>query len=422
LNFAALTLEVNHKMVSRAKLLSLLALAATALAACGSGSSGSSNGTIIIGVDAPISGVEAAIGVPFANGAKYVGSLHPTLDGFQLQVMVYDDTVAGVHNSQKAVQNVQAMASNANTLGILGPQESGPAQAMIPVANQAHLVIISGGATNPCLTEKVSGCSFGPSDLHPTGENNFFRTIGRDDQVAPADVDYAMTTLGIHNIAIFSDSEVYGKGIADQFQQDWIAKGGTVAVRQDFDMPNTTDFRAFITTAKAKGAQAFFAGASTQTKACVVRGQMQGIFSDSIPMLGSGLVSPDCISQAGPMANNIYDAEAVVDATGSSAAQAARADFARVFPNPSDYASYTLPMIASAQILVNAIDLAIKQNGGKMPTREQVLQQVAQTKNFASAVGTISFTSAGDMTPAVVSIYSSGGSPTTWTFIKGLQY
>jgi branched-chain amino acid transport system substrate-binding protein len=409
-------------MYQQVRVIGASAAIALGLAACGGGSSTSGNGTIAIGVDAPISGVEAGIGVGFANGARYIGHVHPTVDGFTLQILVYDDTVAGVHNSQKAVQNVQTMASNPSVLGVLGPQESGPAQAMIPVANQTHLAIVSGGATNPCLTEKVAGCTFGPSDLHPTGENNFFRTIGRDDQVAPADADYAMTTLGLHNLAIFSDSETYGKGIADQFQQAWIAKGGKVAVRQDFDMPNTTDFRAFITTAKAKGADGFFAGASTQTKACVLRGQMQGIFLADTPFIGSGLVSPDCISQAGPMANNIYDAEAVVDSTGNSAAQAARADFAKVYPNASDYSSYTLPMIASAQVMVNAIDLAIKQNGGKIPTREQVLQQIAQTKNFATAIGTLSFTAGGDMTPAVVSIYKSGGSPTTWAFIKGLQY
>jgi branched-chain amino acid transport system substrate-binding protein len=68
-----------------------------------------------------------------------------------------------------------------------------------------------------------------------------------------------------------------------------------------------------------------------------------------------------------------------------------------------------------AQILIDAIDRAIAGNGGKVPTREQVLRAVAATKDFKGLTGTFSFDANEDAIKPAVSFYNvQGGSWTFW--------
>ena len=59
--------------------------------------------------------------------------------------------------------------------------------------------------------------------------------------------------------------------------------------------------------------------------------------------------------------------------------------------------------------MIAAIESAIKANGGKMPTRADVLKNVAATKDFASPIGTIGFDENGDTTAPILSLYKIAG-------------
>ena len=48
----------------------------------------------------------------------------------------------------------------------------------------------------------------------------------------------------------------------------------------------------------------------------------------------------------------------------------------------------------------------IKENGGKLPTRLEVRQNVAATQNFDSPIGKIGFDKNGDTTAPILSFYS----------------
>jgi ABC-type branched-subunit amino acid transport system substrate-binding protein len=76
--------------------------------------------------------------------------------------------------------------------------------------------------------------------------------------------------------------------------------------------------------------------------------------------------------------------------------------------------AYVFAAYDCAEILVAAIDQAIKQNGGKVPTREQVLAAVAATHDFKGLTGTFSFNANGDATNPAVSLYYVRGG--VWTF------
>lgn len=72
------------------------------------------------------------------------------------------------------------------------------------------------------------------------------------------------------------------------------------------------------------------------------------------------------------------------------------AAFIKVNPDPAENNSQTFAGYDSAAILIDAIGRAIDANGGKMPSRQQVVDQLSKTTNFQGLTGIYTFTDAGD--------------------------
>jgi len=406
------------------KLLAGLAVVSLALAACGTSTGGgtANKGTIKIGVDLPESGAETSNGIPTLNGVKFAVDQLKTVEGFTLEVFNLDDAVNGVHDPQKGTQNVQQFVDDTKVLGMIGPFNSNVARAELKVTNQAHLVQISPANTNQCLTKdiyipqtlsgvpdvdcKAAGYPF-PKDLRPTGTNNYFRVATTDDYQGPAMSDYLYNTLKITKVAVASDAEAYGKGIADTFSIRFVKDGGTIVKRQDFpNASKVSDFKTFLRPAAAGGAQAVYFGGTDSNNACVVRNQMKGIFPDSAPFLGGdGIVTGQCIKDAAATAVGMYGTVATVAAEKVSGSQATIDAFKKANPDASAYGAYTMPAYDATKILVAAIGRAIKANSGNMPSRQQVLDQMYKT-DYTGVLGHTSFDTRGDTTNKVITIYA----------------
>jgi branched-chain amino acid transport system substrate-binding protein len=384
----------------------------------GGGGTGGDKGEIIIASDFPTSGADRASGRPPEAGVAYAVSLTPTIKGFKITHKPYDDAVNGVHDPQKGAQNFSDMVSNSKILGVVGPFNSNVARATIPVANRAGLVMISPANTAECLTQTFPYCDPQPSALRPVATNNYFRIAAPDTVQGPAMADFAIDTLKATKIAVWSDNETFGKGVADNFAKRVQAKNGTVVVRQDFDWKSTNDFRPFLQRAKDAGAQAIYAGATSATKGCIPRAQMKSIFTTDIPYLGpDGIGDTQCIKDAADNANtNLYFTNAAADASQDPANKDTIDAFKKAFTAKEDSGAYTFPGYDCAKILLDAISRAIDAAGGNMPTRAQVLQAVQDTKNLKLTTGTYSFDKNGDPTSATMAFYQYKG--TDWTFVK----
>ncbi|HEY8855500.1 MAG TPA: ABC transporter substrate-binding protein, partial [Candidatus Dormibacteraeota bacterium] len=202
------------------------ALSLLPLAACSSGDSGPKAG-IKIGVDMPLSGTEGRAGTPTLNGVRFFVHQHPTLDGFNVAVSALDDSVKGIHDAKLGAKNITALVNDPLVMGIVGPFDSNVARAAIPVANQAHLAMISPSASDQCLTKpafvpaglspthQAVACNEVklplPADLRPAKVNNFFRLASPDDLQGAAAADYGYKTLHLLRVAVLSDHEAYGQ-------------------------------------------------------------------------------------------------------------------------------------------------------------------------------------------------------------------
>jgi branched-chain amino acid transport system substrate-binding protein len=432
----------------RARGLVVLTLAVFVAFACSGGNSTgtTSKGTITIGVSLPLSGAEASQGTPTKNGVLFYISQHPTIDGFTLKVDAKDYAVNGSPDASKGASTMQEFIANASVLGIVGTFDSGVARAEIPLANQVGLSMISPANTNPCLTKTVYIPSTlrtngqdvtckdaglpAPADLrtaHPD-KNNYFRLATTDDLQGPASSLYAYKTLKLTKVAVISNNSVYGKGIADTFTAEFVKLGGTVVKRQDYDPANTNDFKAFLTSAKALGAQGIYYGGLAADKGCVIRNQMTGIFptGEATPFMGGDGIAqdPTCTRTAGQNAIGVFGTVASVNPDNVPTAASTIAAFKAAYPTSSDYGSYTMVAYDCAGVLVAAIDRAIKANNNSMPTREQVRAQVATTSGYAGVTGTIGFNAAGDNSAAIVSLYEdkSTDPAAAWVYIRNYDF
>ena len=421
---------MQKRWLSMTTVLTAVALVA---AACGGGGTGgattapsgsggaaattaaASAGEIIIASDLPTSGADASSGLPTQNGAAFAVSQTPSYKGIKFTFKPFDDTVNGVHDPQKGAQNVQQMLSDPKVLAMVGPFNSNVARAEIPIANQGPLAMMSPSNTNECLTQTFPYCDPQPKALRPTGKNNYFRIAAPDTVQGPAMADYILKTLKLTKVAVFSDNETFGKGVADNFVKRLTAGGGTVTNRSDFDWKTTNDFKPFINDAKAKGAQAIYAGATSATKACIVRSQMAGILD--VPFTGpDGIGDDQCLKDAGSNTANMFFTNAAGDANQNPDAASTVAAFKQAYPKASDVGAYTFPAYDCAFILIDAIKRAIDANGGKVPSRQQVIDAVQATNGLKGTVGTYAFDANGDPKSATMAFWKTKGTPAAWTF------
>jgi branched-chain amino acid transport system substrate-binding protein len=175
-----------------------------------------------------------------------------------------------------------------------------------------------------------------------------------------------------------------------------------------------------LTDAKSGGAQGIYAGATSATKGCIPRAQMKGIFNPDIFYMGpDGISDSQCIKDAGDQATDkMYSTNGTAEAAQNPDAKATIDAYKKQFPKKEDSAAYTFPSYDCAKILIDAIGRAIDANGGKMPSRQQVVDAVGATKNLKLLTGTYSFDKNGDPMAPVMAYYQLKGTPLDWVFVK----
>jgi branched-chain amino acid transport system substrate-binding protein len=399
---------------------------------------------IRIGVDLPLSGAEGRAGITALNGVQFFVHQHPTIGGFSVEVAAQDDAIAGVDDPGQGTHNIEVLAADPMVMGVIGPFNASVARREIPVANDAHLAMISPAVSSRCLTKEpflpaglsrthvaITCKAVGlptPVELRPSGTNNFFRLVTTDDLQGPAAADYGYRNLLLRRVAVLSDHEAYGQALASGFMTRFTRLGGSIVDILDFDPTARLDLTTFMRHAKGDGAQAIYYGGVTSNHGCVIRAQMASVFSpgEASPFLGGDGIAkdPNCVRNAGANAVGMYATVAVTAPDIIPNAQPVIAAFKVQYPNESDYSAYTIPAYDSAAILYGAVDRAVKAAGGKLPARDAVVAQVAATAGFAGASGTFGFDGAGDTTLRVVSVFESrtADPAAPWSFVRAVDY
>ncbi|MEA2656086.1 MAG: branched-chain amino acid transport system substrate-binding protein, partial [Chloroflexota bacterium] len=352
------------------------------------------------------------------------------------------DSINGVHNAKLGAQNITAFVNDPLVLGVVGPFDSSVARAAIPIANPAHLAMLSPSASDQCLTKSVFlpaglspvhtavGCNqVGlplPADLRPAKVNNFFRLATTNDLQGAAAADFGYKNLHLLRVAVLSDHEAYGQALASGFRTRFNKLGGLVVVYQDVVPAANLDLTTFLSQAKKEGAQAVYFGGVTANHGCSIRAQLASALGAAAPFLGGDGIAEDpaCVRDAGSSASGIYATVPAIDPDQAPNAKAAVAAFKAAYPDPADYGPYTMLAYDATAVLYDAIDKAIKAAGGKLPGRAEVVATLAATTAFAGVTGTFGFDAAGDTTERIVSIFESQNPDPAapWPWVGAVDY
>ena len=405
---------------------------------------GTATKLIRIGVDLPLSGADGRAGTPALYGVQFFVHQHPTIDGFSVEVVPRDDAVGGLHDPAQGERNVKSLGADPLVLGVIGPFDSNVARLDIPIANVAHLALISPAVSSRCLTKepylpaglspshieitcKAAGLPE-PSELRPIGFNNFFRLATTDELQGPAAADYGYKSLKLRRVAVLADHEAYGQALAAGFMSRFTRLGGSVVAYRDFDPTTSLDMKAFMRRAANDGAQAMYYGGVTANHGCVLRAQMASVFGfgEVAPFLGGDGIAqdPNCVRNAGANAIGIFATVPAAAADAIPTAQPVIAAFKAQYGNPADYGPYTIAAFDSTGVLYAAVDRAIRAAGGKLPGRDNVINELSATTAYAGAGGTFGFDGAGDTTLRVVSLFESTSTDPNapWTWVKAVDY
>jgi branched-chain amino acid transport system substrate-binding protein len=379
---------------------------------------------ISIGVDVPLSGPDGGPGNTVLNGIRFAIDEQPRISGYRLTLEQFDDSLNGNQSPARGVSNVRSMLADPNVVGMIGPYGATVAAAEIPVAGAGQMAMVNPVNSNACLTKDVPICAGMAAQIRGSRPNNYFRMSSTDELQGPAMADFAGQDLAAMRVAVASDSDAYGKMLADTFTAELVRNGGAAVVRQDFSVQAPIDFHDFLSRAKDKSAQAVFFGGLVKNRGCLIRAQMEDVFTAAIPELGGqGLaLSDQCIRDAAPYSTGLYATASSVDADALPSAATALSKFRAAYPAASAYGVYTIPAYEATRILISAIGRAIAAAGGNRPTRESVRAILAQTNAFPTSLGPVSFDANGDSTLRWVSVYAVLGAPAHWQFVTQTNY
>jgi len=333
--------------------------------------------------------------------------------GYKITYEDMDDATAQTGKWDAATEsgNATKAVDDQDVMVYLGTFNSGAAKISIPILNKAGLVMISPANTAPELT-KPGFDDATLNTLYDTSKpRNYFRVVTADDVQGAAAANWA-TELGFKKAYIVNDQEVYGKGVANQFEKQFKAKGGTVIANEGIEK-SQPDYKTLMSKVKDSGADLLYFG---------------GLVDDGGPQVAKDLkaVAPN-VQFMGP--DGILT-QAFIDAVGTQQSEGMLGTVAGRQPKdlPSKGAGfytnfkskmghdpdpYAIFGYEAANVALGAIDKAATKD------RAAILKAVSETKGYEGALGKWDFDANGDTTLSDIQAFKAQGG--AFVFQKYLQ-
>ncbi len=326
-------------------------------------------GTIKIGLAGAQTGSDGEIGLSMLNGSKVAideWNAKGGVLGKKIETVAQDDEASG----QKAVTVAQTLV-DAGIIAVIGHFNSGCTIPASRVYNDAKIIEISPGSTNPQYTEQ--------------GFPYAFRICGRDDQQGAVIAAYLHDQLKLSKIAILDDKTTYGEGLAKVVENLFKAKGGEVVMSQGIDK-NDHDFRANIAVLKGSGAEALvWGGMYGQGGPLCVQLREAGL---TFPFVSDdGCQDQKFVDTVGVNAPNVFISFGR-DYSNSPEAQGFVKKYKDTYHR--DVGSYSVYGYDAANVLLTAIDKA-------QSTDAEKVAAVIKGQAFDTIQGNIEFDAKGDL-------------------------
>lgn len=344
----------------------------------GGSSSAAGGGNYKIGFQGPLSGDNAQLGINEYNAVVLAvqQANQSNSFGFKVTLVKSDD----VGDPSKAPAAATTLQQDPAILGVIGPAFSGPTKAVGASYDAAHLVLISGSATNPTLTS--------------LGFKSFHRVVPPDSLEGKEAADW-LAKKG-KSVFVVDDLTDYGKGAADAVEAELKVKG--VSVTRQGVAQKTTDYSVIAQKVKASGAAALFYG-GYDTQAALFAKALKTAGYTGITMTGNGGKSSKFTEGSGDAGNGWYFSCGCLDATVAPQAKEFNDAYTKMFNTPPS--TYSPEAYDATNALLTAVKAAASSGA---PTRQSVWDAVNKL-DYKGITTEIKFQPNGEVEAQVINLY-----------------
>ncbi|MCS3839654.1 branched-chain amino acid transport system substrate-binding protein [Pseudomonas sp. JAI111] len=235
-----------------------------------------------IGVAGPMTGANAAFGEQYMKGAQAAADAVNAAGGVNGEkiVLVKGDDAC----EPKQAVTVAKDLTNQKVAGVVGHFCSSSTIPASEIYDEAGIIAITPGSTNPQVTER--------------GLSAMFRMCGRDDQQGIVAGDYIVDVLKGKKVAVLHDKDTYGQGLADATKAQLVKRGVTPVLYEGLTR-GEKDFSAVVTKIRAAGADVvYFGGLHPEAGPLVKQLRTEGL-KDVKFMSDDGIVTDELVTTAG---------------------------------------------------------------------------------------------------------------------------
>ncbi len=370
--------------------------------ACGEVVSGGRSPDVLVASDLPLRGPQSAGPRAMADAIRHVVERHGfRAGGHSVGYASCDDSTAqsGTFEVRKCVANANAYTYAKDPVAVIGPHNSGCAEAQIPILNRAPsgpLAIVSPSNSHPGLTQAapVDVPPFVPGQpevFYPTGERSYARVNPTDDLQGAA-LALLAKRLGLGSVYFIHDGGYFEALLRRSFPRTARRVGLRVAGTDAFD-PEASSYGALADKVAQSGAQGVVLGAFAPYGGGRVLKALRARLGPLVPIMASDGFIPiiQALEEAGRAARGLYVTTTGVPAASPGLTPAARRVARELGPVANE--RFALQAAQAAEVVLAAI---ARSDG----TRASVLRELQATRVRGGILGTFRFDRNGDITPA----------------------
>lgn len=242
----------------------------------------SAQADIVIGVAGPFSGPNATYGAQYWKGASQAAediNAAGGINGEKITLVQGDDAC----EPKQAVAVANRLVDQSHVAAVVGHFCSSSTMPASEVYEEAGIISITPGSTNPLITER-----------RMTG---VFRMCGRDDQQGAVAANYMFDKLKASRVVVIHDKDTYGQGLADATRAA-LKTHGTNAILYEGLSRGEKDFNALVTKIGAlKPDVVYFGGCHPEAGPLVRQMREQGVEAKFFS--GDCVVTEEMVTAAG---------------------------------------------------------------------------------------------------------------------------
>jgi ABC-type branched-subunit amino acid transport system substrate-binding protein/serine/threonine protein kinase len=365
--------------------------------AAGSGS-GASSVTVVIGVDAPLSGGLSSMGVGIRNSADLAArTANETrhVPGVNFEIKALDDGA----DPAKGGPNAARFVSDEKVLGVVGPLNSGVARTLVAPLARAGVVNVSPGNTDPVLTMGPDWAAGTKSRPYST----YFRTIATDVDQGPFAARYLHGEAKKTKLYVIDDASAYGTALTSGFTAEFTKLGGTLVGTEQVD-PAERAFAGLAERVRTSGADAVYFGGYYDTAAPLSQQLKQA--GVNVPLMGGDGIFDQQYLTANPKAEGDLATNIGVPPEESAAGLDFLSRYRKAgYPEAAGwYGPYAYD---ATWTLIEAVKAVVTANGGTLPrnARAKLPPAVARLA-FDGVTGRVAFDRHGDTVSRRLTVYA----------------